>query len=497
MINPRFLFNPAHESKPARAPDWNKLIDCDHVVQFYEDEHFLLKSLSAFVAEGLRAGDGCLVVATKEHNEELSDLLKARRFDVSSALTSEQYIRLDAAETLEKIMVDGSPVSGIFLDLMGEKIGRASGGQGRVRIFGEMVALLWSEGNSHGALRLESLWNELQKSQSFTLFCAYPVNFFSGEKDRGLLDDVCTAHSNVIPSDAYSRLSTEEDRLREIIGLQQKALILELEIARRKEVEQKLRTSQIRLQKEIKKRQALLEREQTANRMKDEFLATLSHEMRTPLTPMLGWARALRSGSLTADNAARALEAIESSVETQTKLVQDLLDVSRIIAGKLQLERTTLSLHSVIKTAIQILRPSAEAKNICIETIMECGGENYAGDFGRLQQVVWNLLSNAIKFTPPGGFIEIRLSRISRHYEIKVSDSGAGISSNFLPHVFDRFRQADGTTTRKYGGLGLGLAIVRHLVELHGGTVRAESEGEGRGSIFTVTLPLTKSPRRV
>jgi PAS domain S-box-containing protein len=227
-----------------------------------------------------------------------------------------------------------------------------------------------------------------------------------------------------------------------------------------------------------------------ANRLKDEFLATVSHELRTPLTAILGWAHLLRSRQLDEQSATSALETIERNARAQSQLIDDLLDVSRIITGKLRLDVRQIDPASFIESAIEALRPAAEAKNVRIQKVMDTGVVSVAGDPSRLQQVVWNLLSNAIKFTPKGGRVHIRLERINSHIEIAVSDTGAGIKSEFLPHVFERFRQADQKTTRHHGGLGLGLAIVRHLVELHGGTVQAESPGEGQGATFVVNLPI-------
>jgi PAS domain S-box-containing protein len=230
---------------------------------------------------------------------------------------------------------------------------------------------------------------------------------------------------------------------------------------------------------------------QESSRLKDEFLATISHELRTPLTAILGWAHMLRTGQYEGDGAYKALETIERNARAQAQLIDDLLDVSRIITGKLRLDVRPVAPGSFIESAIESVRPAAEAKNVRVQKIMDTGVVSVAGDPVRLQQVVWNLLSNAIKFTPKGGRVQIRLERINSHIEIAVSDDGAGISPDFLPHVFDRFRQADQRITRQHGGLGLGLSIVRHLVELHGGTVEARSEGEGHGSTFIVRLPVS------
>jgi signal transduction histidine kinase/DNA-binding response OmpR family regulator len=226
-----------------------------------------------------------------------------------------------------------------------------------------------------------------------------------------------------------------------------------------------------------------------ANRIKDEFLATLSHELRTPLTAMLGWTQLLRTGALGADETARGLEIIERNVLAQAKLIDDLLDVSRIITGKLRLNMRPLSLVSVIDSALDVVRPAADAKGIQIEATLDPDAAQLNGDPDRLQQVVWNLLVNAVKFSATGGKVRVGLSRHESRARIGVCDNGEGIEREILPHIFDRFRQADSSTRRAHGGLGLGLAIVRHVVELHGGTVRAESPGPGGGATFVVDLP--------
>jgi PAS domain S-box-containing protein len=244
-------------------------------------------------------------------------------------------------------------------------------------------------------------------------------------------------------------------------------------------------------------RTELLERErkarieaEDANRLKDEFLATLSHELRTPLTAMLGWTRMLRTRQLDETTALHALETIERNVRAQTQLIEDLLDVSRIITGKLRLDTQAVELVPIIEAAIDSIQPAAEAKDIQLEKLLDPTAGPVLGDPARLQQVVWNLLSNAVKFTPRGGHVQINLERSDSSAAVTIRDSGIGISQDFLPHVFDRFRQADSSSTRAHGGLGLGLAIVRHLVELHGGTARATSDGPQTGASFTFMLPL-------
>jgi signal transduction histidine kinase len=236
--------------------------------------------------------------------------------------------------------------------------------------------------------------------------------------------------------------------------------------------------------------QAARRQAEEANRMKDEFLATLSHELRTPLNAILGWVQVLRAGKLDEAAAVRALETIERNARSQAQLIADLLDVSRIITGKLRLDFKPLDLQRIIDAALETIRPAADAKGIQLAISLGRLGSPALGDADRLQQVVWNLLSNAIKFTPRSGRVEVLLQELGATALIRVTDSGIGIRPDFLPYVFDRFRQAESTLTRSHGGLGLGLSIVRHLVELHGGTVEVDSQGEGLGASFAVRLPL-------
>jgi signal transduction histidine kinase/ActR/RegA family two-component response regulator len=239
----------------------------------------------------------------------------------------------------------------------------------------------------------------------------------------------------------------------------------------------------------VLERQARREAE-AASRMKDEFLSTLSHELRTPLTSILGWAQLLRTREMPEDKRRRALETIERNARAQTQLIEDLLDISRVVTGKLRLDVRPLDSLPVLEAALDAVRPAAEARGVRLSLQVARDVGPLSVDAERLQQVVWNLLTNAIKFTPAGGHAVVRLERGESEARLEVEDTGEGISPVFLPHVFERFSQADSSSTRAHGGLGLGLAIVRHLVEMHGGTVSAHSEGPGRGSTFRVTLPL-------
>jgi signal transduction histidine kinase/response regulator RpfG family c-di-GMP phosphodiesterase len=279
-----------------------------------------------------------------------------------------------------------------------------------------------------------------------------------------------------------SQVAVTYENARLYAETQRHAAALEQEVTERKQAEEE------RARLLVREQEARAEAE-AANRAKDEFLATLSHELRTPLTSILGWTRLLRSGNLPEESSGGALETIERNARAQSQLIDDLLDVSRIITGKLRLDVRPLELASIIESVINSVRPAASAKGIEILMNLDNSAGPVMGDPNRLQQVVWNLLSNAVKFTPNHGRVYVGLTRRRSHVEITVSDTGQGIRADFLPHIFDRFRQADGTTTRVHGGLGLGLAIVRHLLELHGATIHAHSDGTGQGATFTVKLP--------
>ncbi|PAX51305.1 PAS domain-containing hybrid sensor histidine kinase/response regulator [Brunnivagina elsteri] len=304
------------------------------------------------------------------------------------------------------------------------------------------------------------------------------------ENDRRIMESGQTEVVEESPDGIRTFLATKapyRNQTGEVIGL----IGISNDISDRVQVE---RDRELILQQEKAAREAA----EKANRIKDEFLAVLSHELRSPLNPILGWSKLLRTGKLDSNKTTEALATIERNAKLQSQLIEDLLDVSRILQGKLSLSVIPVTLTTIIGAALDTVRLAAEAKNIQIHTVFALSIGQVLGDTGRLQQILWNLLSNAVKFTPVGGRVEVRLTQINHYAQIQISDTGKGIHPDFLPHVFEHFRQEDGATTRKFGGLGLGLAIVRQLVEMHGGRVFVNSPGEGEGATFSVRLPLLK-----
>ncbi len=476
-----------------RPWDWAGSHD-EHFVQFYEHDDFIVDSLCRFVLDGLQQSETVIVVATDEHLNALNRCLSQRELDVVAAITTGHYVPLSAEATLADIKVDGRISPDRVRDVIGNTLLQTRITGRRLRVFGELVALLCAEGDVEGAIELESLWNDFKVIQPFSLYCAYRLNGFTEQS----MTEVCRSHSYVIPAESFTTLPTSDSQARAIAVMQQKARLLEIEIAERLRAEEDLRLAKAQLESQVVALGELVAREQsaraeaeTASRMKDEFLATVSHELRTPLNAIIGWTHMLRRGQLDGDTEGRALETIERNAKAQARLVEDILDVSRMISGKLTLHTTQVDIASVASAAIDATRLAAKSKNIQLRVSFESTALLVCGDADRLQQMIWNLISNAIKFTDDGGRVNVSLERRDSRVVIRVADNGPGIRKEFLPYVFERFRQADGASTRSHNGLGLGLALVKHLAELHGGTVAVASEGEGKGSTFTVELPLT------
>jgi signal transduction histidine kinase len=474
------MLQPFHH---AAALDYMGFDPC-HVVQFYETERFLSGAVVDFLAAGLAAGQSGVAIATAAHRDAFVAGLRRRDIDVDRVLANGRLTLLDARETIDSIMNGPLPDPIAFRRMLGRVLTTAElrGSHPCSRAYGEMVDVLWKDGNADAAIRLEELWNALSIEHPLALMCAYAMGNFSTEADGKQFVDVCRYHSHVVPTEKYMHAADHDARLREITILQQRAQALEHELARRQELEEALRNALTR------EREARAEAEQ-ANRVKDDFLAVLSHELRTPLNAILGWSQIMKAGR-DAETIARGLDVIARNADLQRRLIDDLLDVSHIMRGQMQIDRKEVDLIATVKATADSVAPSAAAKGILFDLQIEPSSAIVCGDAARLHQIVWNLLSNAIKFTPASGRVTLALSSSRSHARIAVSDTGHGIRADFLPYVFDQFRQEDLSPTRTHGGLGLGLAVVRHLVEAHGGTVSAESTGEGYGAAFTVILPL-------
>lgn len=452
-----------------------------HIVQFYDNESYLYKTVSRFIYKGLEEGDGVIVVATAIHIQGIEQCLAEQGIEVERAKSQEQLIFLDAHQAIGEMIVNDVPNQIGFNHIIEKKFECTRAQFSGVRIYGEMVSLLCSQNKIICALILEGYWNEFINRTDAKLLCAYPMNIFYSPVDCRLFDQICEVHSHVIPTEKFSSNADEETQSREVAALQQRSEALQFE--RKKEKGQLLL---IEREKETR-----IEAER-ANRAKDEFLAIVSHELRTPLQPIFSWIDLIRRGNLKPEQMARGLHVIERSAKAQAQIINDLLDISRVISGKMVLDVQRVDLASMASTALELCRPDADLAGIKIFSKIDSGLFVW-GDSSRLQQILWNILSNSIKYSPRGSQVEVRIERKGSSAELLVRDNGRGIAPSFLPFIFDRFRQEDSSRTRPKGGLGLGLSIVRSLIEQHGGSIRAESEGEGRGSTFKVLLPMVRA----
>jgi signal transduction histidine kinase/ActR/RegA family two-component response regulator len=449
------------------AVGWDATHPPPHLVQFYERDEVLVEAVTRFVQAGLARGEAVIVIATAAHRAALDDRTGARG----------RYITLDAEATLAKFMIGGQPDAARFADSVGRVVRAAGTDAVAVRAFGEMVAVLWQQGNTEAAVRLEQLWNQLARELPFSLFCAYPMSGFRAAADAPRFLELCTAHSHVIPAESYSSLSDPMEQLRAISALQQKAAALEAEAGQRRELEVAL--------------QARLDQLAEADRRKDEFLAMLGHELRNPLSAVRN---AIAAASLDEARCGRALQIARRQTDQLGRLVDDLLDVARITQGRIALRRKLVSLSGVVQRAVETAQLFTEDRGHQLRVSLPTRDVWVDGDPARLEQVVVNLLSNAAKYTKPGGSIEIEVRHAGQEAVLRVRDTGIGIAPELLPYVFDLFTQADPALDRPQGGLGIGLTIVRRLVELHGGRVEARSAGTDRGAEFIVRLAALRAP---
>jgi signal transduction histidine kinase len=450
-----------------------------HLVQYYEKEGFLYERITDFISGGLRGSDAAILIATRAHRDGVESRLGHRGVDLSGLIAGGRYHALDAHETLSRFMVNGSPDPELFADTIGPVIRTARAGDRRVLAFGEMVALLWADGNRDAALRLEDLWNDLARRESFALLCAYPISHFDDAGYAKPFADINAAHSSVTPAESYSVAQTDE-RNRVIATLQQKAAALEAESKQRAALEVALRGK--------------IDELAEVDRRKDEFLALLGHELRNPLAPVTTALQIMRIHENEPNRVARSREIVERQIEHMTRLIDDLLDVSRITRGKIELREQPLLLSSVIERAIESARPLIDERGHRIVLDMPTEPVTFLADPARLSQVFANLLNNAAKYTDVGGRIWLRARVDGTSLVVGVKDDGPGLTKELRQHAFELFMQGPQTRARARGGLGIGLTLVRRLVELHGGTVEALSEGPGKGTEFVVHLPLRMPP---
>ncbi|MGH9458255.1 MAG: ATP-binding protein [Thermoanaerobaculia bacterium] len=458
-----------------------------HIVQFYEGEDYLYSRVGTFLGEGIESGEPVIVIATEAHRRGFEHALRARGIQVDNG-HAHLVTMVDAPAMLPAVMRDAMPDEALFRDYMAGIFESTSANGSRARVYGELVDLLWRSGNPEAAIRLEEMWNALADERPFSLLCAYPMGNFLKESDAARFERICREHAYVVPTEKAPAVD-EEHLAREIALLQQQAEALKIEVEHRRELQAALQDALAQRRRDEEDLRRLYEASLEATRVRDEFFAIVSHELRTPLTAIFGWAKMLRAGEVDPATTDIALETIARSATTLGSLIDDLLEVSQQATGKIALRTESIDLAPVVVSAVQTVRLAADARAIRLD-VQTAPDLVVNGDPTRLQQVVWNLVSNAIKFSEPSSVVRVTLERSGSTARIVVADDGIGITSQFLPHVFEPFRQADHSAGRVHGGLGLGLAIVKYCVELHGGSVRAASEGEGRGSTFVVTLPL-------
>ena len=450
-----------------------------HLVQYYEEEGFLYDRVTDFMSNGLRGRDAAVLIATRAHRDGVESRLVRRGIDLADLTAGGRYHALDARDTLSRFMVDGSPDPHRFANTIGPVIRTARSGDRRVVAFGEMVALLWAEGNRDAAIRLEELWNDLARRETFALLCAYPISHFDDAAHARPFADINAAHTWVTPAESYSIVEADE-RNRVIATLQQKAAALEAESKQREGLEAALRGK--------------IDELAEVDRRKDEFLAMLGHELRNPLAPVTTALQIMRIHESEPSRVARSREIVERQIEHMTRLIDDLLDVSRITRGKIELREQPLLLSSVVERAIESARPLIDERGHRIALDLPAEPVTFLADPARLSQVFANLLNNAAKYTDVGGRIWVRARVEGKDLVVAVKDDGPGLTKELRSYVFDLFMQGPQSRTRARGGLGIGLTLVRRLVELHGGTVDALSEGPGKGTEFVVRLPLRLPP---
>jgi signal transduction histidine kinase/CheY-like chemotaxis protein len=480
---------------PARATD-----PSSHVVQFYERADHLREVVAQYVADGLEAGEPVLIIAGERTRRAIGRRPRRDGHELERAPGAGQLTSLDARELLSAFMVGGEPDRARFEAAVGGAIDRAAAGGRRVRAYAELVDILWRDGQPQAALRVEELWNDLLRTRSFSLLCAYAMGRFHREGHARRLEKVCAAHTRVVPAESFTEREGPEARQRQVVLLQQRAQALEDERAHRRELEAALRaalTEQRRSEEALRlSRAARRELERAAQaaaredeRRKDEFLAMLGHELRNPLAPILTGLELMRLRG----GVHREQDVIERQVRHLVRLVDDLLDVARFTRGKASLEKEPVELATVLARAIETERPLLSQRSHALTVEVPQEGLLVDADPVRLAQVFTNLLGNAARYTDPGGHVAVTARRDGDEAVVTVRDDGIGIPPELLPRIFEPFLQGERALDRSQGGLGIGLTTARALVELHGGTLTARSGGPGAGSELIVRLPVLPS----
>jgi signal transduction histidine kinase/CheY-like chemotaxis protein len=455
-------------------------VEPDHRVQFYRDRGFLVEGVGRYLAESLGRGEAGVAIATGPHLERLERLLARLGVDTEGARRSGRYVSLDAGETLSRFRVGGSIDASLFREVIESVLSRAAASERSVRVYGEMVALLWSQGHRRAAVELEELWNELGRRRAFSLLCSYPIDEFSDEACEQDFRDICAAHTEVVPAESFSAMASSEEGFRAIALLQQKAEVLKTEVLRRKQVEGEL--------------QAKISELAEADRRKDEFLAMLGHELRNPLSPIVTSLHLLDLRKDDPNVVSRSIEVIERQTQRLIRLLDDLLDVSRITRGTIELREETVALTTLVERAVEQVRPLLEERGHRLVLDLPEEPLSVRADPTRLEQALGNLLANAARYTDIGGRIEVSARRDRSDLVIAVRDNGIGLTPDVRERIFELFVQSPNSAVRMPGGLGVGLTVARRLVQLHGGTIEAFSEGPGSGSEFVVRLPLRSGP---
>lgn len=567
---------------------WREMSEFEHFVQFCETDAFLIQSVSKFISAGLTSGDATIILATQAHREGIEELLKSEGLALTVARARGKFISLDAATTLSQIL-SGDAIDPVrFNKVIGEIIRQATRGSRNVRVFGELVALLWADGNRAAAIQLEELWNDLSRRHSFSLFCAYPMQGFDGEEYGMEFAEICKQHARVIPGESYSTLSDPDERLLAITLLQQKSNSLDVEIAERKRVEAALQESEARFRfvaesmpqkiftarpngdvdyfnpqwteftglpfeeiqdwgwtqfihpddveenvrcwqhsidtgepflfehrfraangtyrwhvsRAIPVRNAQgnitmwigsntdIDEQKRQEELKDEFISMASHELKTPVTSLVGFTHILQNRLKKRDDAEslRFVASIHKQLNRLNKLINDLLDISRVQLGKLDYQEELFDLNALVLEIVENLQAG-----ISTHQLLFVGGTEAQiyGDKDRIGQVLTNLISNAIKYSPAADRVSVRLTKDAHTVVVSVQDFGIGIARAYQKRIFERFYQVTDPEEKTYPGLGIGLYISSEIIKRHSGRIWVESQ-KGAGATFSFSLPVAR-----